>query len=208
MLAKAADRSVRPLPAHLHYAAFIARTFAQRAFCAAAIFFRPAADIVRFLGTVRALAAGRPLFTLAHRAFWAAAILALPAADILRRVPVGLPYAAPNAVSAAATPRISLVNRSCSFLNCWTTPARLAIEFPLAWIVSGGQSKSLAAIGGDRFRFAVHSMATRRCTIRKYSATRISRNPFTPNTTGAVNIGTSHPVNRFPMGMPPRNAQL
>jgi Spy/CpxP family protein refolding chaperone len=42
----------------------------------------------------------------------------------------------------------------------------------------------------------------------KYSASRISRNPFRLRTTGAVNTGTSHPDSRFPMGMPPRKAQL
>jgi hypothetical protein len=53
-----------------------------------------------------------------------------------------------------------------------------------------------------------YSAATRRCTTRKYAATSTRTNPFTPNTTGAVNIGTSHPVTRFPMGIPPRKAQL
>jgi hypothetical protein len=52
------------------------------------------------------------------------------------------------------------------------------------------------------------SAATRRCTNRKYRAIRISANPFTPSTTGAVNMGTSHPDSKFPIGMPPRNAQL
>lgn len=53
-----------------------------------------------------------------------------------------------------------------------------------------------------------YSAATRLCTSRKYSATRINRNPLTPNTIGAVNAGTSHPETRFPIGMPPRNAKL
>src|ERR1039458_1497341 len=52
------------------------------------------------------------------------------------------------------------------------------------------------------------SVATRRCTPRKYNATAISNTPFTANTPGAENIGTSQPVNRFPIGMPPRKAKL
>lgn len=50
--------------------------------------------------------------------------------------------------------------------------------------------------------------ATRLCISRKYAATNTNTNPFTPNTIGAVNMGTSHPVTRFPIGMPPRKAQL
>jgi len=55
---------------------------------------------------------------------------------------------------------------------------------------------------------AHYNVATLRCTSRKYSAIRISNNPFTLSTIGAVNTGTSQPDRRFPMGIPPRNAQL
>ena len=82
-----------------------------------AIFFRAAADIVRFLGIVTTLPFSLLAFTFAHRALWAAAILALPASDIPRRVPVCFPYAAPKAESAAAIALISLVKRLCSFFN-------------------------------------------------------------------------------------------
>ena len=50
--------------------------------------------------------------------------------------------------------------------------------------------------------------ATRRCTTRKYTATAISTSPFTASTSGAENSGTSQPVTRFPMGIPPRKAKL
>ena len=61
------------------YAAFFfpAFTFAHLALCAAAIRFRPAADIVRF-------GFGARPFTLAHRAFCASAIFRREAADIIR----------------------------------------------------------------------------------------------------------------------------
>ena len=55
---------------------------------------------------------------------------------------------------------------------------------------------------------ASHSAATRLCTSRKYAATKINTSPFAPNTIGAVNMGTSHPDSRFPIGIPPRKAQL
>ena len=59
-----------------------------------------------------------------------------------------------------------------------------------------------------RNRASLHSAATRLCTTRKYTATTTSTSPFTPNTIGAVNIGTSHPDSRFPIGIPPRKAKL
>ena len=62
------------------YAAFVCDlTFAHRARCAAAIFFRDAADIVRLFGIVTMFCFS--LLILAQRALWAAAILFLPAAD-------------------------------------------------------------------------------------------------------------------------------
>src|SRR5579864_7971641 len=74
-------------------AAFLAAfTFAHRARCAAAIFLRAAADIVRFLGIGTTFPFPPSALTFAHRALWAAAILALPAAEIPRRVPVCFPY--------------------------------------------------------------------------------------------------------------------
>jgi hypothetical protein len=65
---------------------FAAFTLAHRARCAAAIFLRAAADIVRFLGIDTTFILPLFAFTFAHRARCAAAILALPAADILPRV--------------------------------------------------------------------------------------------------------------------------
>lgn len=72
---------------------------------------------MRFLGIATTFFGRDPLLrAFAHRALCAAAILARPAADILR-TPVRLPYAAPNAWSAALIPLSSLVRRSCSFLK-------------------------------------------------------------------------------------------
>ncbi len=68
---------------------------------------------------------------------WAAEILALPDADILRR-PVRFPYAAPSTARAAAIPRMSLDNRSCSLCNCCIIPDILAIEFPHARLIWSG----------------------------------------------------------------------
>jgi len=100
------------------YAGFFAAfTFSHRARCAAAIFLRAAADIVRFFGIVTTLPFPLFAFTFAQRARWAAAILALPAADIPPRVAVFFPYAVPKAKSAAVIAFIWLVNLSCSFFN-------------------------------------------------------------------------------------------
>ena len=64
----------------LAYAVLLwALTLAHRARCAAAIFFRDAADIVRLFGMVTMFCF--PPLILAQRALWAAAILFLPAAD-------------------------------------------------------------------------------------------------------------------------------
>jgi len=90
---------------------FAAFTFAHRARCAAAIFLRPAADIVRFLGIVTTLPLSLWAFAFAHRVLWAAAILALPAAEIPPRGALPFPYAAPKAESAALIAFISLVNQ-------------------------------------------------------------------------------------------------
>ena len=95
---------------------FAAFHLAHRALCADAIRLRAEADSVRFLGTVFTLFASLLVRVFAHLVLWAAAIRARPAANILR-VPVRFPYAAPNACSAAETPLISLVNRSCSFFK-------------------------------------------------------------------------------------------
>jgi hypothetical protein len=65
-------------------------TFAHRALCAAAIFFRAATDIVRF---------GCAVLRLAHRAFCARLILRRPAAD-MRDAPFELTL--PSAASAAS----------------------------------------------------------------------------------------------------------
>jgi uncharacterized membrane protein len=43
----------------------------------------------------------------------------------------GLAYAAPNAASAADTPLISRVNRSCSFFNCSTMAVIFMSYIPL-----------------------------------------------------------------------------
>src|ERR1700686_3946747 len=114
------------------YAVFFAAfTFAQRALCAAAIFLRAAAESVRLprIGTTFALSR-----TFAQRALWAAAILARADADSFL-VPIPFPYALPKAASAAPIPRSSLVNRSCSFFNNRTTPAKLDIQFSSRSIV-------------------------------------------------------------------------
>jgi hypothetical protein len=62
-----------------HFPAF---TLAHRARCAAAILFRAATDIVRFLGIVADAGLGAFPLSFAHRARCAAAIRARPAADI------------------------------------------------------------------------------------------------------------------------------
>src|ERR1035438_4500829 len=88
-------------PCGLPYAAlFWALTLAHLARCAAAIFFRATADIVRLLGIATTFCF--PPLTFAHRALWAAAIRALPAADNLRRLAC-TPERAPNTASAPVT---------------------------------------------------------------------------------------------------------
>lgn len=74
-------------PEGLVYAAFFAaRIFTQRTLCAAAIFLRVAADIVRFAGDeLVVLATGfDPLRIFAQRAFCASAILRREAAEMIR----------------------------------------------------------------------------------------------------------------------------
>ena len=67
------------------YFLFAALIFAHRARCAAAIFLRADADMVRFAGAEPVLFAGCDSFrTLAHRAFCACAILRREAADTIR----------------------------------------------------------------------------------------------------------------------------
>jgi hypothetical protein len=105
---------------------FAAFAFAHRARCAAAILFRAATDIVRFLGIATTFVLLPFALAFAHRAFWAAAILARPVAESLRVPPLRL-YAAPKAESAALMPFSSRVKRSCSFFRVWTTPASLVI---------------------------------------------------------------------------------
>jgi hypothetical protein len=113
----------------LDYAVFLARlTLAQRARWAAAIRLRAAGDIVRLLGIVPTLELAP--FTFAQRAFWAAEILALPAAEILPRGAVPFLYVAPKTERAAPIAFISLLNRSCSCFNIFTTPPRFVIESP------------------------------------------------------------------------------
>jgi len=105
-----------------------ALSFAQRARWAAAIRFRPAAEMVRlfvvFFFSGETLAGPLPPFSLAHLRRWASAIFARPATEILRRpvVVFVLPKAAPNAERAAEIPRICLLRRSCSVFNSRTTP--------------------------------------------------------------------------------------
>jgi hypothetical protein len=67
----------------------LAFTFAQRAFCAAAIFLRAEADIVCFTGAALVVFAAAaigfgPLRIFAHRAFCASAIFRREAAEIIR----------------------------------------------------------------------------------------------------------------------------
>jgi hypothetical protein len=105
---------------------FAAFAFAHRARCAAAILFRAATDILRFLRIATTLDMFPFALAFAHRAFCAAAILARPAAESLRVLPLRL-NAAPKAESAALMPFSSRVKRSCSFFRVWTTPASLVI---------------------------------------------------------------------------------
>jgi hypothetical protein len=109
-------RGKPPIPATerwglVSYADFFwaAFTLAHLARCAAAIFFRAAADIVFFLGMLTTFCFC-PAFlrTFAHRALWAAAILVLPAAEIVRRVPALLPYEPPLRAASAAS-RLSTI---------------------------------------------------------------------------------------------------
>ena len=108
-----------------------ALTLAHLSRWAAAIFFRAEADIVRLFGATATLSA-RPVspFTLDHLLRWAAAIRARPAADIMPRRLFCLPYAVPNAESAAEIPRICFVNLLCSSFNSRTTSPRFVIESP------------------------------------------------------------------------------
>ena len=97
--------------ADFFWAAF---TFAHRARCAAAIFFRAAADIVFFLGMLTTFCFCPPfLRNFAHRALWAAAIFALAAAEMLRLVPVRFPYE--TAVERGER-RVKLFDRSCRLI--------------------------------------------------------------------------------------------
>jgi len=90
---------------------------AHLARCAAAIFRRAAAESVLF---------GVVFLAFAQRALWAAAIFARADAESFR-VGVLFTYVWPKAANAAVIPRSSLVKRSCSFFNSWTTPAKLDI---------------------------------------------------------------------------------
>jgi hypothetical protein len=103
---------------------FPAFTFVHRALRAAAISLRETAESFRLL-RIGTILSALPAFalTFAQHAFWAAAIRARAAAESLRR-PVPFTYALPNAARAAPMPRSSLVNRSCSFFNRRTTPAK------------------------------------------------------------------------------------
>ena len=101
------------------YAAFFDLTFAHRAFCAAAILLRPAAEMVRF---------GVVAFCFAHRAFCARLILRRAAAD-MRDAPFELTL--PKAVRAASMRSTWFCARSRSFFNCWTTADMCFIETPV-----------------------------------------------------------------------------
>jgi hypothetical protein len=122
------------------YAVFLraALTFAHRARCAAAIFLRAAADIVFFLGIVTTFCFCLPVpRTFAHRALWAAAILARAAVDRRLRLPVPFPETPVRAARAASSCSTVLTARCRSFRNCWTTPAKLAMNPPRRGLYQG-----------------------------------------------------------------------
>ena len=104
---------------------FVDFSLAHRALCAAAIFFRAAADMTRFFletATTLCLRLPFPLLsarTLAHRALCAAAIFARAAADNRLRPLRGCPLEAPfNADSAASSCATFFAAWSRSFFNC------------------------------------------------------------------------------------------
>jgi len=71
-----------------------------------------------------------PLF--AHRAFCARLIFLRAAADRVRRFRAGLlPVRLPRAANAAPKRFTSPCASVCAFFNCWTTPDRFAMKFPL-----------------------------------------------------------------------------
>jgi hypothetical protein len=99
--------------------------FAQRAFCAAAILLRLAAEIV-LLGFPE----GPLAFFFAHRAFCARLIFLRAAADRVRRWPPD--FELPNITSAAPYRSTSFFARSSSFFKCRTTSAMFSIAISLS----------------------------------------------------------------------------
>jgi hypothetical protein len=107
------------------YAAFLcaALTFAHRARCAAAIFLRADADMVRFTGAEAAAAGFDPFPALAHLAFCALAIFRREAAEIIR---VGwfpfrdVPKPFNDSITEIAWPNFSTCNCAsrCSARSC------------------------------------------------------------------------------------------
>lgn len=129
---------------HLNQLAF-ALSFAHRARCAAAIRFRPAAEVVRvlvaFVFATDTLVGPLLRFALAHRRRWASTIFARPATESLRRTVLVfiLPRVEPNAERAAEMPRICLLNRSCSVFKIRTTPSN--------WVMSSFRFRYWIRIG-------------------------------------------------------------
>jgi len=116
---------------------------AHRALCAAAIFLRADADMVRFAGTARVVFAARTagcdsFRTLAHRAFCARLIRLRADAETTRFGLVLPPPILPRTERAASTWRSSFTRLVLTALNCDTKPAspvRFAMNPPRQGIV-------------------------------------------------------------------------
>lgn len=122
-----------PLRSYRAYFDCAALTFAHRARCAAAIFFRAAAERVRLGREPLVLFAPDCPRTFAHRAFCAAAILRRAAADKLRRETVANfpPSNLPSTARAASTWRRLFTRCARSALNSVTmfpNPSSLGID--------------------------------------------------------------------------------
>jgi hypothetical protein len=121
--------SGKPKPVR-SYAAFFfpAFTLAHRARCAAAIFLRADADIVRFTVAEAVAAAGCDrLRALAHRFFCATLIFLRADADKVRCL---FDAELPKAASAAVKRCTSCCALFSSFFKCPTTPDKFTIWFP------------------------------------------------------------------------------
>jgi hypothetical protein len=119
-----------------------ALTRAQRAFAAAEILARAAADMVR-LPFVGAATMGLPAFTLAHLAFAAAEIFTRPAADIVLRPELGVVSAAvsePPKILVSSFSNCSICSLMVTaLLSCATVKSLSDVVIRLLPIPSGNQ---------------------------------------------------------------------